>query len=251
VFNAPFSADATTTVRQTLSDGTRIERSTTAHFYRDRAGRVRVEQMIIGLEGVNPAAERQVRITVYPDPTKPGVFTLDPSTRTASQGGAYAAGEAIGGWSFALPLGGPRFLVFAGAQATHDMMTSTGTAVPGEDQFQDQPLGSQRISGVEATGRRITTTVPAGHFGNDRPIQIVDERWESPELKLVVYSRNSDPRTGVVEYRLTNIRRVEPPADLFVVPADYTIKATTWDDPWISLVPAGRKPKGGRGGGLH
>jgi len=61
-------------------------------------------------------------------------------------------------------------------------------------------------------------------LGNDRPMQIVDERWESPELKhLLIYSLTSHPRTGVVEYRLTNIRRTQPPRDLFVVPADYTV----------------------------
>jgi hypothetical protein len=66
-------------------------------------------------------------------------------------------------------------------------------------------------------------TIPQGRVGNDRPIQITDERWESPELGLLVSSRYSDPRTGVVEYRLTNISRTEPRADLFSVPSDYTV----------------------------
>jgi hypothetical protein len=96
--------------------------------------------------------------------------------------------------------------------------------VAGGNAVEDQSLGSRQIAGVEATGRRITITVPVGQLGNDRPMQIVDERWESPQLKhLLIYSLTSDPRTGVVEYRLTNIRRTEPPADLFVVPADYTV----------------------------
>ena len=38
---------------------------------------------------------------------------------------------------------------------------------------------------------------------------------ESPELNMVVSSRFADPRTGVVDYRLTNINRSEPRADLF------------------------------------
>jgi hypothetical protein len=33
-----------------------------------------------------------------------------------------------------------------------------------------------------------------------------------------------DPRAGDTVYRLTNIVRVEPPVDLFVVPSDYTIR---------------------------
>src|SRR5262245_66086198 len=38
VTGAPFSADATTTVVQTLGDGTRIEQRSTAKFYRERMG---------------------------------------------------------------------------------------------------------------------------------------------------------------------------------------------------------------------
>jgi hypothetical protein len=79
------------------------------------------------------------------------------------------------------------------------------------------------MEGVKATGRKTTLTIPTGEIGNDRPIEVTDERWESPELQVVVHSRHSDPRTGVVEYRLTNINRLEPPLDLFTVPPDYTI----------------------------
>ena len=90
----------------------------------------------------------------------------------------------------------------------------------------EEALGSRQVEGVKATGRRTTTIIPAGRIGNDRPIQIVEEQWESPELNMVVSSRFSDPRTGVVEYRLTNINRSEPRADLFAVPSDYTVVDT-------------------------
>jgi hypothetical protein len=74
-----------------------------------------------------------------------------------------------------------------------------------------------------ARGRRTVTTIPVGQIGNDRPIEITDEQWESAELKLLVLSRHHDPRTGDVEYRLTNVSRAEPAFDLFTVPADYTV----------------------------
>jgi hypothetical protein len=86
-----------------------------------------------------------------------------------------------------------------------------------------EPLGTRQIEGVTAAGTRRTETIPAGRIGNDRPIVITDERWESPELKMVVMSQHHDPRTGDVEYRLTNISRAEPARDLFTVPADYDI----------------------------
>jgi TonB family protein len=88
----------------------------------------------------------------------------------------------------------------------------------------EESLGKQTLEGVEVEGKRITTTIPAGTFGNERPIEIVNERWFSPELKTVVMSRNSDPRTGETTYRLVNLRRGEPDASLFQVPPDYTVK---------------------------
>jgi hypothetical protein len=39
-------------------------------------------------------------------------------------------------------------------------------------------------------------TIPAGQIGNDKPIQIVNEVWRSPELQVIVHSEHSDPRMG-------------------------------------------------------
>jgi hypothetical protein len=85
-------------------------------------------------------------------------------------------------------------------------------------------LGKQMIEGVEAEGTRTTVTIPAGEIGNERPIEIVSERWYSPELQLVVMTRHNDPQTGEMTYKLTNINRTEPAKSLFEVPSDYTIK---------------------------
>lgn len=88
----------------------------------------------------------------------------------------------------------------------------------------EESLGKQSFEGVEAEGKRITTTIPVGAIGNERAIEIVSESWYSPELKTVLFSRNSDPRTGETIYRLVNLRRAEPDASLFQVPSDYTVK---------------------------
>lgn len=87
-----------------------------------------------------------------------------------------------------------------------------------------ESLGKQTIEGVEAEGTRTTVTIPAGAIGNERPIQMVSERWYSPELQTVVMTKHSDPRFGETTYRLTNINRSEPAHALFEVPADFTIK---------------------------
>ncbi|HKA22271.1 MAG TPA: hypothetical protein VKN18_28595 [Blastocatellia bacterium] len=85
-------------------------------------------------------------------------------------------------------------------------------------------LGKQTIEGVECEGTRATTTIAAGEIGNELPIEVVFERWYSPELQTVVMTKQSDPRFGENTYRLTNINRSEPPHSLFEVPADYTIQ---------------------------
>jgi hypothetical protein len=87
----------------------------------------------------------------------------------------------------------------------------------------DEALGTRQMEGVAAVGRRTKSVIPTGQIGNDRPIEITDERWESPDLRLLVRSHHRDPRTGDVEYRLTNIVRAEPPADLFTIPSEWTI----------------------------
>jgi hypothetical protein len=108
----------------------------------------------------------------------------------------------------------------AGATGTFVFKTHPG---PNANEVKEQ-LGKQTIEGVEAEGTRTTVTIPAGEIGNERPIEIVSERWYSPELQLVVMTRHSDPRFGETTYKLTNINRAEPAKSLFEVPSDYTVK---------------------------
>ncbi len=82
-------------------------------------------------------------------------------------------------------------------------------------------LGSREFDRVRADGSRTTWTIPAGKIGNEKPIDVVSERWYAPDLLLVVSSRNVDPRRGETSYRLNNLKRGEPEAALFQVPADY------------------------------
>src|SRR5262249_7359023 len=89
-----------------------------------------------------------------------------------------------------------------------------------------ESLGTQTIEGVACEGTRVTRTIAAGEIGNEQPINIVSERWYSPDLQTVVLDKQSDPRFGETVFRLTNINRNEPARSLFEVPADYTIKET-------------------------
>jgi hypothetical protein len=107
-------------------------------------------------------------------------------------------------------------------------VTSTVEAYPalpaGQHAVEQKSLGTQTIEGVEATGTQSIMTIPAGAIGNEQAIKIVSEQWYSPALQVVVLSKRSDPRTGEMVYRLTQLDRSEPAAALFQVPADYTVK---------------------------
>jgi hypothetical protein len=84
-------------------------------------------------------------------------------------------------------------------------------------------LGSKEFDGVRANGEKTTWTIEAGKIGNEKPIVIASEKWTAPDLMLTVYTRDADPRSAETTYKLTNLKRGEPDAALFKVPADYRV----------------------------
>jgi len=88
-----------------------------------------------------------------------------------------------------------------------------------------ESLGKKILEGLEVEGERVTTTIPAGQIGNERPIETSFERWYSPALKTVIMSRHSDPRMGESRFSLTNVSQTEPPRWLFEVPPEYTLES--------------------------
>jgi hypothetical protein len=205
--NAPYSAEIVTEVTQELADGNRIERNTTGAVARDSRGRVRREHQLAAIGPVVPDGE--ARMVTISDPVAGVHYSLDPVRKVAmrsrpSRGRAELPGPMI--------------------SSKHIGPDEVGLAIRGEPEppdLQTEQLGTKEYEGVRAEGTRTVATLPAGAIGNVRPIEIVSERWYSPELRVVVFSRRADPRFGETIYRLTNITRAEPDASLFQVPADY------------------------------
>jgi hypothetical protein len=231
VKGAPYSAQAITESTRSLGDGNRIRHKNSASVYRDSEGRTRRDQE---LGAVGPwAMTGDPQQTVFINDPVAGVnYVLDPRTRTArkmpphrfrfSAGSAPTAGE-----KFRIE----RDLVVSSAPVAPPPPTGSAPlgryrVSPDSKNHKTESLGKQVVEGVEAEGTRTTTTIPAGEIGNEQPIQIVWEKWYSPELQAVVMSKHSDPLVGETTYRLTNILRGEPARSLFEVPADYTIKET-------------------------
>lgn len=101
-------------------------------------------------------------------------------------------------------------------------------------------LGSKDMEGVRVNGERTTWTIEAGKLGNERPIVITREVWTSPELMLTVHSRDFDPRSAEVVYRLTNLKRGEPDAALMRVPGDYDVRGGRKTGPKAPSAPASK-----------
>src|SRR5262249_9476243 len=143
-----------------------------------------------------------------------GEIELREADKAAAEAGAIARSGG-GGRGGAVGVGGGR-----GRGAGEP--GSVSVREPGAESIRED-LGQQTIEGVVATGTRLTTTIPAGAIGNEQPIKIVSEQWMSPDLKVIVLTKHSDPRTGDTTYRMLNIARSEQARSLFEVPPDYTV----------------------------
>jgi hypothetical protein len=218
VVGAPFSAEAITTLHKITVESRRpVNLSATARYYRDGTGRVRVEQPLP--TDVSKGNEGTLVWVTLDDPEfRDGVVAVNPRTGVPGFLPRFASADCIGGGhTFAVPVGydegHARFLVLVRPIDYYDVRTLQGL------EPKEESLGERSIEGVTSVGHRTTIILPAGQADpyNGSPVELIDERWESPELKLLVQSRVSDSRTGTIEYRLTNVRRGEPLATLFVI----------------------------------
>lgn len=196
VKGAPYSAEAMIEHTQTLGDGSKLTSRSTAKIHRNSEGATHRDQEINPLGSLVAAedatATAKMRVIFISDPVARVYYRINPKFRAAVK----------------IP-----FENLPPAPGSH----ANAAAVT-------ESLGKKMIEGIEAEGIRSVITIPAGRLGNDRPLEIVSERWVSPELQIVVLSKHSDPRMGENTYRLTNIKRGEPDASLFTVPSGYRIQ---------------------------
>lgn len=227
---APYSAQLITTQVQTLADGTQITRVTKQFHARDSQGRMRTEMYLQdGEASTNQNANQPAFISIS-DPVGRQIIHLDARRKLAivtafpalpqhldSQGTSVrpvqpvAQGGIAGGALSAQPV-------------TAFPVLSRATGPRAERLQSDEKLPSQTIDGVYVEGHRITRVIPAGTQGNNRDITVVTETWSSPDLKILVLSKTSDPRIGERTMEIKDLSRDEPAPELFQVPADYKVE---------------------------
>jgi hypothetical protein len=273
----PYSARSITESTQTLADGNRITQRNEAVIYRDGEGRTRREQTLGGV-GAWQAGEPVTIINIH-DPVAGKSYTLDPAQRIARERRPVqvaiaqarepieVARTGVGGtWNVAVPAPPPPPGVATGTVAVDvvrngerdvtvirrreggrdevQVFSSAGAAAifpPGTTGMYEpaEDLGEQVLEGLLVKGQRMTDTIPAGTIGNERPIEIVTERWYSEEIDAMVLQRFADPRVGETVYRLVNVVRGEPSPELFQVPQAYEIKGPEMPRAGIRVAPAG------------
>jgi hypothetical protein len=256
VAGAPYSGEQIREMTQTLGDGTRIHTESATKFYRDGQGRIRREtpdsitifDPVAG-EGytLNPATMTATKMRIAIS-LKTGPNSVSYSASASSADGkfvqVYSGTKTAVGEGIAVPPpppGGSVFFSASGPNLTRDVAVKDNVAyaISGARGGKREELGTQNMEGVIAQGTRNTHTIEAGEIGNDRPIQVVDERWYSPDLQLYVKTVHSDPRTGEETTSIVNIQRGEPDPSLFHVPAAYTITEPK-PFPAMKLAPLGK-----------
>ncbi len=222
VKGAPFSATATSETTSTLQDGSVLHRTLQVSMYRDSQGRSRQEATFTGF-GPLTASGGTKKMVMISDPVAGVHFMLDDAQKVAHKSAMHTRG---------------------GNAATADSAPQFAGKMQGREQQEEaagllkkESLGTQTINGVVAEGTRTTHTIPAGQIGNEKPLQVVTERWYSADLQILLKSTRTDPRFGTTTYTVTNLQRTEPAATLFAVPADYTVQAG-------GRGPGGRGPAG-------
>lgn len=245
VKNSPYSAEANTETTRTLADGTRIVNKHTTQMARDKDGRTRRENNFANSGPFQNAGGNAPRMVTITDPVAKEVFILNYNDKTARK---MKMGEPA--WFRSEKMEGNRKEIIE--EKIQMSVRHKGESAPSADVMVTAPLAAgtvnsisamrvpfdsknmkaekltpQTMEGVLVEGTRNTHTIPAGTIGNDRAIISTNESWYSNDLQMVIFSKNNDPQVGETIYRVSNLRRSEPDASMFKVPADFKLVENT------------------------
>jgi len=203
VTGTPFSGTEVRHTVQALADGSRVDQSETGSFARDEYGRMRTGN---------------AKTVVIFDPVAGYTYTLDVPSKTYYKTPLFGH-EA----TYSIAVTGNRVST---SSVSGNAVSSVSAAPPGAQVEEELP--AHFTNGILAKGSRVTVTIPAGTFGNNRDLKVVNERWYSDDMHILLKSSNSDPRFGTTTYELTDLVQAPPDPSLFQVPGDYRLRTAHW-----------------------
>jgi len=195
---APYSGRATTVKEKTLTDGTRTTETSVELLWRDAEGRTRREL----IQNTDTGVEyRLINIT---DPVG-GVYLIWDDNEEIAR-------RVVGIWP--LPskqrVTAPPSPVIQGKAETRP-------------DFRNEILTPQEINGVYAVGSRWNRTIHLEGESSNRVIEVTNELWISPDLRIIVRHIHDDPRTGKETTDVTDVVRGDPDPALFQAPEGYAV----------------------------
>jgi hypothetical protein len=213
IAGAPYSGVAVTQSTTVFSDGNRILRTNSTHYYRDGQGRTRVERTVGGQDSAENPSNLMITIT---DPVAGELYFVRPQHKIVD----------------AVKLSPQLIAARSAATASTDRQVpyalmgigmAIGASLSTEASSTSTSLGQKVVNGVTATGTRTVRTIPVGVLGNEKPITSTVEEWFSPDLDVPVQITQKSSIGGDVTLNLTQLVRSEPDASLFAAPIGYTV----------------------------
>ena len=212
-----YTAEFKITRVQTLANGTTITHESTEHWAVDSSGRY-AQSITETTPGAGGSSFTHVHVH---DPVADTDADWNSRVKKAAIIKLPPEDQHQGCW--ANEAGAVRFS-YGGSQPAS--VTTQPRPQPVRNRSTSEDLGTTSIQGFEATGRRTSTTIPAGQVGNDQPIVTSDETWWSKGLGfgLVLRSVHDDPRTGTSTRELVSLTLGEPDPASFQPPEGYEVK---------------------------
>lgn len=182
----PFTATVVIESKQLLGDGTTETKVSQVLIARDSGGRIRNERHAMMPEGFKGL------------PPLEGVHVFDPATRISTMMNPFTR------------------------IARERVIPPPVNYAPGPN-TKTVDLGTTTLNGMQTKGTRISRTTPAQFSGTGKSVAVTDEFWYSDELHMNLLETHTDVRGGVQTVSILSIKREEPPATLFEVPAGYKV----------------------------
>jgi hypothetical protein len=195
---APYSGRATTVKVQTLTDGTRTTETFVELLWRDAEGRTRREMIRHDDSG---AEYRSIIIT---DPVGGMYLKWDDNDKAASR------------VMYIWPVT-PAQRVTAPPSPVNQGKVET------RPDFRNEILTPQEINGVYAVGSRWNRTIRLEGEISNRVIEVTNELWISPDLRIIMRHIHDDPRSGKEDTEVTDVVRGDPDSALFQAPEGYAV----------------------------
>lgn len=204
----PFSGRVDQVITQVLGDGSSYQRKTMAIIARDSRGRIHNE--IRTILPVSNSHEPTLRVIHIYDPDTRADLLLNGMTRIAQQR------------VFSFP-------PHTAPPSNWAQQEPAGRRLP--PNIREEDLGADVIEGFSVHGYRRTTTIPSNASGIDRPVNVVDEYWYSEDLHLDLVLKHSDPRSGALATKVTDLNVNEPAVEMFEVPPEFKLVDLTPPSP--------------------